>query len=51
MNPIPDTLFLWETTHSTVVIWVKNFQNELMIEIYSKSLVRAIFKVLLIKIS
>ena len=29
-----------------MVIWVKHFQTELMVEIYSKSLVRAIGKVL-----
>ena len=32
-----------------MVIWVKNVQTELVDEIYSKSLVRAIGKVLLIK--
>ena len=32
-----------------VVIWVKSFQTQLMVQIYSKSLVRAIGKVLLIK--
>ena len=32
--------------HNTVVIWVKKNQNELMVEIYSKRLVRAIGKVL-----
>ena len=31
------------------IIWVKNFQTELVAEIYSKSPVRAIGKVLLIK--
>ena len=37
---------------SIVVIWVNRFQTELMAEkIYSKSLVRAIGKVLLIKFS
>ena len=36
---------------SIVVIWFKVFQTELMVEIYSKSLVRAIGKVLLIKFS
>ena len=34
-----------------MVIQVKNFQNELMVEIYSKSLVRAISKVLRMKLS
>ena len=34
-----------DTTHSTVAIWVKKDQNELMVEIYSKSLVRAIGRV------
>ena len=34
-----------------VVIQVKIVQNELMVEIYSKSLVRAISKVLLMKFS
>ena len=34
-----------------VVIWVKKIQAELMAEIYSKSVVRAIGKVLLIKLS
>ena len=38
-----------EPTHSIVVVWVTNFQSELMIKIYSKSLVRATGKVLLIK--
>ena len=36
---------------SIVVIPFKNCQTELMVEIYSKSLVRAIGKVLLIKSS
>ena len=35
----------------TMVIWVTQFQNELMVEIYSKSLDRTIGKVLLIKFS
>ena len=30
-----------------MVIWVQNVQTELMVEIYSKSLVRAVGKVLL----
>ena len=34
-----------------VVIWVKNVQTELMVEIYSKSLVRPIGKVVLMKIN
>ena len=34
-----------------MVIWVKNFQTELMVEIYFKSLVRAIGKVLIMKFS
>ena len=34
-----------------MVIWVTNFQTELMVEIYSKSLVRAIGKVLLMTFS
>ena len=34
-----------------MVIWVKNLQTELMVEIYSKSLVRAIGKVFLMKLS
>ena len=38
-------------TCSIVVIWVKILQNELMVEIYFKSLVRAIGKVLLVKFS
>ena len=38
-----------DTTRSIVVIWVNIFQTELMIEIYSKSQVRAIGKVVLIK--
>ena len=36
-------------THSVVVIWVKNLQTEIMARIYSKSPVRAISKVLLVK--
>ena len=32
-------------------IWVKIFQTESMVEIYSKSLVKAIGKVLLMKLS
>ena len=40
-----------DTTRSIVVIQVNNFQNELMVEIYSKNLVRAIGKVLLMKFS
>ena len=32
-------------------LWVKTFQTELMVEIYSKSLVRAIGKVLLMKLN
>ena len=35
------------THHYKVVIWVKNYQNELMVEVYSKSPVRAIGKVLI----
>ena len=38
-------------TQHVVVIWVKDFLNELMVEIYSKNLVRAIGKVLLMKFS
>ena len=34
-----------------IAIWVKDIQTELMVEIYSMSLVRAIGKVLLIKFS
>ena len=34
-----------------MVIWVNNFQTEIMVEIFSKSLVRAIGKVLLMKLS
>ena len=36
-----------DPTPSILVIWVKHFQNKLMIEIYSESLVRAIGIVLL----
>ena len=36
---------LSDPTRSRVVIWVKNNQTELMVEIYSKSLVRAIGEV------
>ena len=42
---------LSDTTRSTVVIQVKHFRNELMVEIYSQSLVRAIGKVLDMKFS
>ena len=46
-------IFVMPTALNTqqVVIIVKNFQNELLFEICSKSLVRAIGKVLLIKFS
>ena len=44
-----DSLGLREPTHSIVAIWVRIFQTELLVEIYSKSLVRAIGKVLLMK--
>ena len=40
-----------QCSRSIVVIQVKNFLNELMVEIFSKSLVRAIGKVLRMKIS
>ena len=40
-----------DTTRSTVVIQAKNVQNELMVEIYSKSLFRAIGKVIHIRFS
>ena len=41
-----------EPTCSIVVIWVNNFQTEIMVEIYSKSLFRTIGKkVLLMKFS
>ena len=36
-----------DTTCIIVVIWVFFFQTELLVEIYSKSLVRAISKILL----
>ena len=38
-----------EPTSILMVIWVKNVQIECMVEIYSRSLVRAIGKVLLMK--
>ena len=41
----------FEPTRSIVVTWVNLNQIEVMVEIYSKSLVRAIGKVLLIKFS
>ena len=40
-----------DPTRSIVIIWVNFFQTELMVEIYSKGLVRAIGKVLLMKLS
>ena len=40
-----------DTTRSTVVIRVNIFQTELMVEIYSMSQVRAISKVLCMKLS
>ena len=40
-----------DTTRTIVVIQVKHFLNELMVEIYSKSPVRATGKVLLVKFS
>ena len=40
---------LSDPTLGIVVIWVKTVQAELMVEIYSKSLVRAIGKVLIMK--
>ena len=40
---------LSDPTGSIVAIWVNFFQTELMVEIYSKSPVRAIGKVLLMK--
>ena len=43
--------FKGEPTGSRVVIWVNNFQTELMVGICSKSLVRAIAKALLMKFS
>ena len=48
---VNSTLTDSEPTRSIVVIWVINFQTELVVEIYSKSLVRAIGKVLLMKFS
>ena len=42
---------LRDTTRSKVLIWVKHFQNESMVEIYSKNLARAIGKVLCMKFS
>ena len=47
--PTPNPPLYRDTTRSTVVIWVKKNQNELMVEIYSKGLVRAIGKVLRMK--
>ena len=38
-----------DPTHSIAVIWVHFLQTELIVEIYSKGLVRAIGKVLLMK--
>ena len=46
---IPVLMNARDTTCSIVVIRVKFFQNELMVEIYSKRLVRGIGKVLLTK--
>ena len=43
--------FSSNTTHSTEVIWVETFQNEVMVEICSKSLVRAIGKLLRMSLS
>ena len=40
-----------DPTRSIVVIWVKIIQTELKVEIYSKCLVRAIGKVLHVKLS
>ena len=40
-----------DPTRSIVVIWVIFFQTELMVEIYNKSLVRAIGKVVLMTFS
>ena len=40
-----------KVTHSILVIQVKIFQNELIVEIYAKSPARAISKVLLVKLS
>ena len=45
------SLSLRYTTRSTVVIHANKNQNELMVEIYSKSLVRAIGKMLCMKFS
>ena len=42
---------LKDTTRSIVVIWVHIFQNKFMVEIYFKSLVRAIGEVLVMKCS
>ena len=39
-----------DPTRSIVITWVKNSETELMAEIYSKSQIRAIGKVLLIKL-
>ena len=44
-------LYKREPTNSIVVIWVKFFQSDLMVEICCKSLVRAVGKVLFIKFS
>ena len=38
-------------TRSIVAIWVKNLQTELIVEIYSKSLVRVIGKIFHMKLS
>ena len=51
LPPLCFLYYLREPTHIIVVIWVQNVQTELMVEIYSKSLVRAIGKVLLMKLS
>ena len=40
-----------DPTRSIVVKWVNFFQTELMVEVYSKCLVRAIGKVLFMKFS
>ena len=40
-----------DITCRTVVIWVKHFQIEFMVEIYSKSVVRAIGKVFCMKLT
>ena len=40
-----------EPKRSIVVIWIKKLQTELMVEIYSKSLVRAIGKIFHMKLS